>query len=217
MCCAKGCPRSVSARNRSSTFATRREEGSPQPFIAKIIQGSRDLSWFNPPAYPRVPRNGRARRARPVMPASTGLGSRRLAGFRRRLAGFRRRLSRGAWLSPGLCRGLSRFGGGLNHRWRLQLGLLCSAMMAMVQRLDTRGFCFHPELSVAVFSALVFQVCRNRFRCHSPSVAEPATSKLSNLALCQRSAIRGLVEVRCWQSSAAKNTLDSNGWLLKTK
>ena len=47
------------------------------------------------------------------------------------------------------------------------------------------------------------------------SVAEPAASKLSNIALCQRSAIRGLVEVRCWRRSAAMNTLDSNGWLLR--
>jgi hypothetical protein len=29
-------------------------------------------------------------------------------------------------------------------------------MMAMVQRLDARGFCFHPQLSVAIFLALVF-------------------------------------------------------------
>jgi hypothetical protein len=29
-------------------------------------------------------------------------------------------------------------------------------MVAMVQRLDTRSFCFHSQLSVAVFLALVF-------------------------------------------------------------
>jgi hypothetical protein len=39
-------------------------------------------------------------------------------------------------------------------------------MMAMVQWLDARGFFLHPQLSVAIFLALVFQVCRNRFRCH---------------------------------------------------
>ena len=83
------------------------------------------------------------------MPASVALGSRRLAGFRRRL-------SRGSWLFPGLCRGLSRFGRGFNHRWQFPLGLFCSAMMAMVQRLDARGFFFHPQLSVAIFLALVF-------------------------------------------------------------
>jgi hypothetical protein len=88
-------------------------------------------------------------RARPVMPASVALGSRRLAGFRRRL-------SRGSWFFPGLCRGLSRFGRGFNHRWQFPLGLFRSAMVAMVQRLDARGFCFHPQLSVAVFLALVF-------------------------------------------------------------
>jgi hypothetical protein len=43
--------------------------------------------------------------------------------------------------------------------------------------------------------AFVFQVCRNRFRCHGQSVAEPATSKLCTLALCQRAAISGLVEI----------------------
>ena len=83
------------------------------------------------------------------MPASAALGSRRLAGFRRRL-------SRGTWLSPGLYRGLSPFERSFNHRWRFQLGLFRSAMVAMVQRLDARGFCFHPQLSVAVFLTLVF-------------------------------------------------------------
>jgi hypothetical protein len=28
-------------------------------------------------------------------------------------------------------------------------------MVAMVQRLDARGFCVHPQLSVAIFLALV--------------------------------------------------------------
>ena len=88
-------------------------------------------------------------RARPVMPASVALGSRRLAGFCRRL-------SRGAWFFPGLCRRLSRFGRGFNHRWQFQLGLFRSTMVAMVQRLDARGFIFHPQLSVAIFLALVF-------------------------------------------------------------
>src|ERR1039458_2253091 len=83
------------------------------------------------------------------MPASAALGLRRLAGFLRRL-------SRGAWFFPGLCRGLSRFGRGFNHRWRFQLGLFRGAMVAMVQRLDARGFCFHPQLSVAIFLTLVF-------------------------------------------------------------
>jgi hypothetical protein len=31
-----------------------------------------------------------------------------------------------------------------------------SAMVAMIQQLDARGFCFYPQLSVAVFLALVF-------------------------------------------------------------
>jgi hypothetical protein len=50
-------------------------------------------------------------------------------------------------------------------------------------------------------------------------VAEPATSKLSTLALCQWSATRGLVEVRCWKKLCgnANTHSDSNRWLLKTK
>ena len=110
-----------------------------------------------------------------------GRDSRRLAGFRRHLAGG---------LFPGLCCGLSRFGRGFSQEWQFQLGLFRSAMVAMVQPLDARSFCFHPQLTVAVFLALVFQVCRNRFRCHSQSMAEPATSKLSTLALYQWSAIK---------------------------
>src|ERR1700690_2743867 len=141
------------------------------------------------------------------MPASVALDSRRLAGFRRRL-------SRGAWLFPSLCRGLSRFGRGFNHRGQFPLGLFCSAMMAMVQRLDARGFFFHPQLSVALFLALVFQVCRNRFRCHGQSVAELAPSKLFNLALCQPTAINGLEEVRCGHGSAAMNLLIRMFWCL---
>jgi hypothetical protein len=60
-------------------------------------------------------------------------------------------------------------------------------MPAMVQQLDASSFFIHTHLSVSTFSALVLEVCRNRFRCHVQSVAELALSKLSNLALCQRS------------------------------
>jgi hypothetical protein len=49
--------------------------------------------------------------------------------------------------------------------------------------LDTRGFFFHPQLSVVTFFALVLQVFRNRFHCHGDSVPEPTTSILSTLAL----------------------------------
>jgi hypothetical protein len=38
--------------------------------------------------------------------------------------------------------------------------------MAMVQGLDARGLIFHPQLSVAIFLALIFKVFRNRFHCH---------------------------------------------------
>jgi hypothetical protein len=53
-------------------------------------------------------------------------------------------------------------------------------MVAMMQRLDARGFCFHTQLSVSIFLALVLKVCRNRFRCHDRSVAELSPSKLCN-------------------------------------
>ena len=122
------------------------------------------------------------------MPASVALNSR---GF----AGFRRCFSRGGWL-PSLCCCLSRFGRWFDDRRQFQLGLFCSAMMPMVQRLDACGFFFHPQLSVAILLALILTVFRNRFRCHGQSVAEPAPSKLSNLALCQLSARDGVVEVR---------------------
>ena len=67
----------------------------------------------------------------------------------------------------------------------------------MVQRLDSRSFFLHPELSVPAFLALVLKVCWDRFRCHGQSVAEPATSKLSTLALFQWSAMvsRALLKV----------------------
>ena len=53
-------------------------------------------------------------------------------------------------------------------------------MVAMAQRLDTSGLFFRTQLSVSTFLALVLKIFRNRFRCHSQSVAELAPSKLSN-------------------------------------
>jgi hypothetical protein len=52
-------------------------------------------------------------------------------------------------------------------------------MAAMAQRLDARSLFFRPQLSVSTFLALVLKICRNRFSCHSQSVAELAPSKLS--------------------------------------
>jgi hypothetical protein len=40
-----------------------------------------------------------------------------------------------------------------DERWQFQLGLFRSAMVAMIQQLDARGFCFYPQLSVVVFLA----------------------------------------------------------------
>ena len=96
------------------------------------------------------------------------------------LAGFRCRLFRGAWLFPRCCGIYFPSGCGSNRRWQFQLGLLRSAMVAMVQRLDAGSFFGQPQLSVTTFSALVLKVHRNRFSCHGPSVAELSLSELSN-------------------------------------
>ena len=53
-------------------------------------------------------------------------------------------------------------------------------MVAMVQRLDTRGFFFRPQLSVCTVSALVLEVFRNGSSCHGRSVAELSPTDLSN-------------------------------------
>jgi hypothetical protein len=53
-------------------------------------------------------------------------------------------------------------------------------MVTMAQRLDARSLFFRPQLSVSIFLALVLKICRNRFSCHSQSVAELAPSKLFN-------------------------------------
>jgi hypothetical protein len=53
-------------------------------------------------------------------------------------------------------------------------------MVAMAQRLDARSLFFRPLLSVSTFLAFVREICRNRFSCHSQSLAELAPSKLSN-------------------------------------
>ena len=45
-------------------------------------------------------------------------------------------------------------------------------MVAMIQRLDASGLFFCTQLSLCIFLALVFKVFRNRFRCHSRSVAD---------------------------------------------
>jgi len=75
-------------------------------------------------------------------------------------------LSRGAWLFASCCRGFSRFGYSFNRGRQFQLGLFPSAMVAGVKMLDAGSFFFHPQLSVSIFLALFFKVCRNRFTCH---------------------------------------------------
>ena len=187
------------ANNRYVSVATCFETPLLQVLTEKIIRVSTrsfllQQNWFNHPTV-RGSGNRRDHSAFHLLPASIALDSRRLAGFRRRLTGD-------AWLFPSLCRGLSRFGRGFYHRRQFSLGLFCSAMMAVVQRLDARGFIFRPQLSVAIFLALIFKILWNCFRCHSQIVAEPATSDLSNFALSQRSA-----RFRRWRVSG--NTLSS--------
>jgi hypothetical protein len=96
------------------------------------------------------------------------------------LPGFRYRLSRGPRFFPSCCGSFPLLGCRFNWRWQLQFGLFRRAMVAMVQRLDARSFFGHPQLIVSTFSALVLKVCRNRFSCHGPSVAELSPSKLSS-------------------------------------
>jgi hypothetical protein len=98
----------------------------------------------------------------------------------RRLAASRHRLSRGAWLFPSTCRIFSGIGRSFNRRCQFRLGLFRSAVVALVERLDARSFVFYPQLSVATFLALVFQVFGNRFSCHERSVAELFPAKLCN-------------------------------------
>jgi hypothetical protein len=98
----------------------------------------------------------------------------------RHLARFRRRLSRGAWLFPRCYLRFSRFGCRFSRRWQFRLGLFRSAMVAMVQRLNARGFFFQTQLCVLTFLVLGFKVFWNSFRCHGQSVAELSPSKLSN-------------------------------------
>jgi len=119
-----------------------------------------------------------------------------MQGSSRLLADFRSRLSGGAWLSPSCCGRFSRFGcdrfsrfgcgrlsrfsHGFNRSRQFRLRRFRSAMVAMVQRLDARGFFFRPQLSVCTVSALVLKVFRNRSSCHGCSVAELSSSALSN-------------------------------------
>ena len=51
-------------------------------------------------------------------------------------------------------------------------------MVARVQRKDAGSLFVHPHLIVSAFSALVLEVCRNRFRCHGSSVAEQSSREL---------------------------------------
>ena len=69
---------------------------------------------------------------------------------------------------------------GRSRSWQFQRGLLRSAMVAVLQRLDARSFSGDPQLSVFTLSTLVLKVFRNRSGCHGVSVAELAPSKLYN-------------------------------------
>jgi len=76
--------------------------------------------------------------------------------------------------------GFLRFDYDFNRSLQFQLGRFPSAMMALVQSMDTGGFFVRQQLSAFTASALVLEVFRNRFRCHVRSVAGLSSSKLSN-------------------------------------
>jgi hypothetical protein len=154
-------------------------QASPESFLAQH-------TWSNTAAQPDGTGKSGAHRGSHVLP---GRGSRRFAGLHRRL-------SCGAWLFASCCRGFSRFGYSFNHGWQFQLGLFRCAMVAMVKRLDAGSFFFLPQLSISIFLAFFFKVCRNRFSCHGQSVAELAPYRLSYLALYHRSVTIGFVEER---------------------
>jgi hypothetical protein len=128
----------------------------------------------------------------------------------RHLAGFRCRFSTGAWLFPRSYRCLSRFLRGLNHRSQFPFGLFGRAMVAMVQRLDAHSFFFHTQLSVSTFLALVLKVFRNRFRCHSQSVAELSPSKLSNFGHSVQIDVCMRGDANCAHDFVAKAKVSSN-------
>jgi len=152
------------------------------------MRGSTDRSRFSTPTGRERRVIGRSRGARPVMAASVAAPSCCLAGFCRRL-------SCRAWLLPSCRYGFSRFGRASNRDWQFQLGVFCSAMVAMVQWLDARSFFFHTLLIVSIFLALALKICRNRFRCHGQSLAELSPSRLCNSALCPHFSISALAAV----------------------
>ncbi len=146
---------------------------------AKMMQGSsRHLAdfrsclsrdgWLSPSCSRWFSRFGRGRLSR------YGLG--RLSHFGH---GWLSRFAHGR-LSRFRHSGLFRFDHDFNRSRQFRLGLLPSAMVALVQRLDAVGFFARPQLGVFTASALVLEVFRNRFRCHGRSVAELSSSKLSN-------------------------------------
>jgi hypothetical protein len=106
------------------------------------------------------------------------------------LTGSYRLLTRDDYLFPSCYGSLLRFGYGFDARWRLQLQPFRGAMVAVMQRLDARGFFFNALLGVSAFLALFLQVLRNRFRCHPQSLPElsPANCAiLATLSACRSS------------------------------
>lgn len=96
--------------------------------------------------------------------------------------------------------GLFRFDYDFNRSRQFRLGLLPSAMVALVQRLDAGGFFVRQQLSAFTVSALVLEVLRNRLCWHDRSVAELSSPKLSN----------------CDHSVAISSVMPEIGWSLLT-
>ena len=141
------------------------------PLTAKIMHGSSRLPaglrsrlsrgwWLSPSCSSRFCRFGRDTFSR--------LRHCRLSHFGR------------SWLPRFGYSWLFRFDLDFNRSRQFRLGLLPSAMVALVQQLDAVGFFIRPQLSVFTASALVLEVFGYRLRCHGCSVAEPSSSRLSN-------------------------------------
>jgi hypothetical protein len=149
------------------------------PLTVKIMHGSLRLPagfrsrlsrgwWLSPSGSSRFCRFGRDRFSRFAHGGLSRFGCGRLSHFGR------------SWLPRFGCSGLFRFDHDFNRSRQFRLGLLPSAMVALVQQQDAVGFFVRPQLGVFTASALVLEVFRNRFRCHGRSVAELSSSKLSN-------------------------------------
>ena len=152
---------------------------SVSSLTVKIMHGSSHLPadfrswlsrgwWLSPRCSSRFCRFGRDRFSRFAHGWLPRFGYGRLSHFGR------------SWLPRFGHGGLFRFDHDFNWSRQFRLGLLPSAMVALVQQLDAVGFFVRPQLGIFTALAFVLEAFRNRFRSHGRSVAEPSSTKLSN-------------------------------------